>query len=758
MFPLVTRNGRVEALFIALWEAGHEPGSVRLDKGAIDSFTVRVGDGGKQLVRVSEAVGVELRDDQLVSEALTARGQVVFEEHLARGRAAFQPIDGLSTYSDSLAAAFRAYTRGPRVGLLGEPVPKETACVEFDVSRAYTSFLAEVQRVPVFSVFDEVRPYDGSDVEPLAFYLVRVESLDGVLFPRRCDFVPGETVAYARKSGIAVELVGVARPCRLVETNGASVLRALYDDDELSDQARKTTANIFYGLANKGRNRKQVGSCFLDVAEAKAHGGYLKQLGPGYIAVKQGSKDLTEGYLPVGRLVLDAMRRRLHSTVVALGGDAIAVKTDAVFVRAEHGERATAALRAAGFKLAAGLTGWDIVGAMKVNTKPAPELKPLPLDTSPMALRPVAVPMFEDFAVVEEATIHGDWSSVDALMPTRPAAVVVSTPLALEAHPDEDDMVALTAGVLADFAAMALAMAEGVQTGPTRGPIALEALVPGAGKTYLIHSWVERTAQSATAITVSPYALVSKNLKEGRRSITLHELVGRLAVETEDGINYKKAYDLQGVTHIFFDEILLYPVNQLGWIREFMRKHPGITFSNAGDSGQNAPVRQELACDSDAWYDMAIATMFPRRIVLQMSKRVTDPTDRARMTRLCEELREEVRPVADILRDAGLPVVRFESLTEGDARYPHIAAMRSTMAKVDHWAHEAVGETGPGDVYLPGQELFGVDGCRCKGGRIASNETYIVAEADDNGLSLTAPDGSRRIVTMAAARRYLKRP
>ena len=68
--------------------------------------------------------------------------------------------------------------------------------------------------------------------------------------------------------------------------------------------------------------------------------------------MKQGVRDLTEGYLPVGRLVLDAMRRRLHSTVMALGGDAIAVKTDAVFCSAEHGDRAAAALRAAGFNVA----------------------------------------------------------------------------------------------------------------------------------------------------------------------------------------------------------------------------------------------------------------------------------------------------------------------------------------------------------------------------------------------------------------------
>jgi len=149
--------------------------------------------------------------------------------------------------------------------------------------------------------------------------------------------------------------------------------------------------------------------------------------------------------------------------------------------------------------------------------------------------------------------------------------------------------------------------------------------------------------------------------------------------------------------------------------------------------------------------------MFPRRICLQVSKRVTDPTDRTWMMKLCDELRAEALPVPAILRDAGLRTIRFEDLTEADAHYPHLAATRSTMARVDHWAHALIGETFA-DEYAVGQELLGVDGVRCRGGRIASNESYTVLEVDDAGLTLTAPDGSQRIVTTAAARRYLKRP
>jgi hypothetical protein len=190
---------------------------------------------------------------------------------------------------------------------------------------------------------------------------------------------------------------------------------------------------------------------------------------------------------------------------------------------------------------------------------------------------------------------------------------------------------------------------------------------------------------------------------------------------------------------------------------DFIRRHPDITFSMAGDPGQLAPVRQDLCVDSDAWYEQAFAAMFPRRICLRVSKRVTDPADRARMVQLCDELRAEDRPVVEILRDAGLRVVKFGDLVEDDARYPHLAAMRSTMARVDHWAHTLIGDTFA-DEYAAGQELLGVDGVRCRGGRIASNETYTVLEVDDKGLTLTAPDGSQRVVTLAAAKRYLKRP
>ena len=72
--------------------------------------------------------------------------------------------------------------------------------------------------------------------------------------------------------------------------------------------------------------------------------------------------------------------------------------------------------------------------------------------------------------------------------------------------------------------------------------------------------------------------------------MTLHELLGRLAagwhwkLRMADG-DLKKAYNLEGVTHVHFEETYLYPVHQVGWMADFILRQPSITFSMTGDPG-----------------------------------------------------------------------------------------------------------------------------------------------------------------------------
>ena len=127
------------------------------------------------------------------------------------------------------------------------------------------------------------------------------------------------------------------------------------------------------------------------------------------------------------------------------------------------------------------------------------------------------------------------------------------------------------------------------------------------------------------------------------------------------------------------------------------------------------------------------------------------------MHKLCDELREETKDVVETLRAAGLREVDFKDLTDEDAAFPHIATTRSTVARVDHWVHTVIGNTAHGE-YEYGQTLFGVDGCKCKGGRIYSNMSYQVEGVTDTHLTVKDPIGRARTLTLEAARRFLKRP
>ena len=176
--------------------------------------------------------------------------------------------------------------------------------------------------------------------------------------------------------------------------------------------------------------------------------------------------------------------------------------------------------------------------------------------------------------------------------------------------------------------------------------------------------------------------------RDGFRSATLHKLLGRCPDGDDDA--KKKPMDLKGIHHIHFEEPYLYTVRELEWIARFMRKHPDIAYTMAGDPGQLRPVKQFLAAsiNPDEYYEAIFAELFPRRLTLQYSKRCGDESEGRRMEAMCEDLRTDLgtKPAA-ILARHGLRVVNFNDLTEEDARCPHIAATRETVAKVNAWAH-----------------------------------------------------------------------
>ena len=89
-------------------------------------------------------------------------------------------------------------------------------------------------------------------------------------------------------------------------------------------------------------------------------------------------------------------------------------------------------------------------------------------------------------------------------------------------------------------------------------------------------------------------ALVTDCIKDGFNSFTLHELVGRLAVEDHLAKIEKRPHKVDGVTHIHFEEVYLPFVRELSWMRTFINTNKNISFSAAGDAGQLELIGQQL--------------------------------------------------------------------------------------------------------------------------------------------------------------------
>jgi hypothetical protein len=246
----------------------------------------------------------------------------------------------------------------------------------------------------------------------------------------------------------------------------------------------------------------------------------------------------------------------------------------------------------------------------------------------------------------------------------------------------------------------------------------IDAIVPGAGKTYLIEQYCKRKYQPGKTLFVTPWnALASDIRKRNFTAITLYNLCGKMIqYEQVDEFIKKKKHDVSQYDHIHFDEICLYSPNELNWIYEFVKydKPKHIKITSTGDPGQLKPVNAgDFYKERKAWYKMMLDTLFSETIQLQICKRLKNKKDRKRMYQMCQDLLHETKPIKTILREAKLKEIDFKDLTTDDFQYPHICALQNTSSKIDNLASKLLNKPNNG-TYEIGEELIGVKSFGCK--------------------------------------------
>ena len=729
-----------EQCMVELWRRKLLPAYISMHSGIVSSFTIRL--PNMLAVRVIDSAKLINAGDQIVADSFNSFRLTKFENELYKLRKHYMPRAGLSHYSDSLRDLFGEYSRGARQCSLR--FDNADTLTEIDIQRAYTSAMLAIDKIPVFSVFDVLRPLtplgqsatgvlgarvadNAPKLNLFAFYLITVEfeHLDAILFPQMTDFVIGSTLAYADSIGRPYTIVGVVEPSIIHKLDTSNPIHDLYNDPDVSDADRKNIVNIIYGNANTGKKTKQIAKAFGNIEDARVcstDGGYRVPISDvGFIAVRSGSAQLNSGYLPLARIILESNRVLLHRMATAT--NAIAVNVDCIYISAESDSTATAIkqLKSVGFAFFG--DGYTKIGKLRVGTKPNPKYMEYKRHMNPLNALPIPLPYKicnRIELVAEMATTLGDWSEVD-------------------------DIIARS------------------------GNVALEGRVPGSGKTHLALEYIRRHGLMKSHIIVAPWnTLVADITAKGFNSMTLHKLLGKSVEADEAKADEAKAKDetkayakkganLDDIIYIYFDEAYLYNIVALGWIAKFIRTvPPTIQFMMAGDPGQLTPINQNLAVDAGQYYENIFAELFPTRIVLCQSKRITDPLERTKMVELCDMLADSKTAPATIL--AEFKHVRFEDLTADDFKFQHISAINTTRDNVNNRAHSLLGKP----LYEIGQTLLGTGSYAFAGGVIRSNEPYKVVAINEACKMLTVSCntsntvGGTMFMTFSQASKWLR--
>ena len=149
--------------------------------------------------------------------------------------------------------------------------------VELDVRKAFTKAFIDINRVPVFSQFDEWKPYRGEEIKNLTLHMVKVNKVS-LFFQRTHCLVYGkflkhlmDTDARGRSEAETITIIYYKRPSFTYKTNYKKTIDDLWSTD-LETQLKKTTANVVFGLMEKGKQTAQKSQVFSSLQEALNYG------------------------------------------------------------------------------------------------------------------------------------------------------------------------------------------------------------------------------------------------------------------------------------------------------------------------------------------------------------------------------------------------------------------------------------------------------------------------------------------------------
>ena len=548
------------------------------------------------------------------------------------------------------------------------------SCVEIDVRKAFTHAFNKITKIPIFTQFDVWKPFDYKkhdyqELHELTLYLVKPKNAT-MFFNKSYCLIYG---TFLKHFADQCEIIYFKQPYRTCNVDYKKITKDLWateiSDNYLEDiKAKKTIANVNFGLLEKSTNTSTKSFAFDNLREALYHqstvGGKINKVSGFYEdddEVEQETErkhycltvsdraNLRNGYIYIKELLLQHHNFKMqqdYDTLKANDIDVWSVKTDAMTIRREHLNKARRVLR---FNERIG--GWRHEKG-----------------------KHIAEP--HDKHKQKENTLIDIPTYTNEVIPVE----------------DEWDTEAIARSII------------------PRSPVMIRSKYPGGGKSHIAKHF---SKLGYKVLFVVPQNSLSQSIEDD--AITTNKF---FAIPVGDGEKLPE-FDHSSYNCIVFDEIYMNGLHVRSRINEFCHKHPEKIIIGAGDVKQLPPIEDLTNTrNPDEYSEDCINQIFKYQIFLKICKRLGGKDDpkanqnRRKLDMMYVDMWVHRIPMTDFVHKY------FKTTDDPMASLKNIAYTNMRCLNVSNYIRKQQGKT---EKYLVGETLI----CRVYK-KLTSNDKFNV--------------------------------
>ena len=145
--------------------------------------------------------------------------------------------------------------------------------VEIDISKAYTSELKKIKRIPIFNTFDKWMEYNNLEIEDYTLYRVSSTKTNMIL-NKKYNLLYGLILKQLNLKDF--KILNYKKPSFVVDCDYSTIVNNLWnteitDDVNIDKSIKKIINNVAIGCLEKGSNRAQSSCIFHTLEEARGY-------------------------------------------------------------------------------------------------------------------------------------------------------------------------------------------------------------------------------------------------------------------------------------------------------------------------------------------------------------------------------------------------------------------------------------------------------------------------------------------------------